>query len=162
MRVYARGSRSSERLRAMYVGGRANPAARRYARVWVHVIRWGLLPRRWVVLEAVGRVSGRPVQVPLGMARSGGRWYLVSMLGECNWTRNVRAADGRAVLLRRGRHPVQLREVPVGKRAAILRDYVRQVPGSRPHMAASPDDPLVAFEAIAERHPVFAIRGDRR
>jgi hypothetical protein len=96
----------------MYVGNRANPTARRLARFWAGVIVLGLLPKRWVVLEVVGRRSGRIVRFPLGMADSKGQWYLVPMLGEqCNWVRNVRAAGGRATLRRRRAIPCRLVEV---------------------------------------------------
>ena len=103
---------SADAARAMYVGNRANPTARRLARFWAGVIVLGLLPKRWVVLEVIGRRSGRIVRFPLGMADSKGQWYLVPMLGEqCNWVRNVRAAGGRATLRRRRAIPCRLVEV---------------------------------------------------
>ena len=108
---------SDERLRRMYPGGRADRTATRFARVWSRVFALGLQPRRWVTLEVPGRVTGRPTRFPLGMADLDGHWYLVSMLGEdCNWVRNVRAAGGRATLVRRRRRDVVLEEVPVGDR----------------------------------------------
>jgi deazaflavin-dependent oxidoreductase (nitroreductase family) len=126
---------SSERLRRMYAGGRADPTARRLSHFWAAAFRLGLLPRRWVTVEVAGRSSGRPVRFPLGMANSGGDWYLVSMLGEnCNWVRNVRAAGGQAVLRRRSAVRCQLVEVPAAERAPILKRYVEQVPGGRPHI----------------------------
>ena len=87
-------SRQSNRLRAMYVGGRGNATARRYARVWNAVMCLGLLPARWVRLEVRGRRTGKITRFPVGMADVDGQWYVVSMLGECNWVRNVRAAGG--------------------------------------------------------------------
>jgi hypothetical protein len=55
------------------------------------------------------------------------------MLGEdCNWVRNVRAADG-AVKLRHGHlEAVQLVEVPVRERAPVLKRYLKRAPGARP------------------------------
>jgi hypothetical protein len=44
-----------DRLRAIYVTGRGNATARRYARFWNATLRLGLLPRRWVTLEVIGR-----------------------------------------------------------------------------------------------------------
>ena len=76
----------------MYVRGRGNATARRYARFWNMAFRLGLLPRRWVTLEVRGRRTGTVTRFPLGMADVGGQWYIVSMLGECNWVRNVRVA----------------------------------------------------------------------
>jgi len=72
---------SGEHLRAMYAGGRANLAARRFAHVWAAVFGLGLTPKRWVTLEVVGRHSGRLVRFPLGMADWEGEWYLVSISG---------------------------------------------------------------------------------
>ena len=85
---------SDERARAMYASGRGDADARWFARLWGRVFAAGLFPRRWVTLEVPGWKSGRLARFPLGMADVDGRWYLVSMLGECAWVRNVRAAGG--------------------------------------------------------------------
>lgn len=152
---------SGDRLRAMYVGGRADATARRLARMWAAVFSLGLAPRRWVTLEVTGRRSGRLTRFPLGMARLDGRWYLVPMLGErCNWVRNVRAADG-LVTLRHGRAVrCRLAELPVSDRAPILRQYLRQVPGSRPHIPVSRHAGAGEFAAIAPSYPVFLVTLD--
>lgn len=161
---------SDERLRAMYAGSRANATARRLARLWAAIFSLGLAPRRWVTLEVTGRQSGRVTRFPLGMARLNGRWYLVSMLGErCNWVRNVRAAHG-LVVLRHGRASrCLLLEVPVADRPPVLRQYVRQVPGARPHVPVSRNADVGEFASIAPRYPVFLVqaaaaaeRGTRR
>src|SRR6266545_3616194 len=60
---------SADAARAMYVGNRANATARRLARFWARAIVLGLLPKRWVTLEVVGRRSGRPL--PAGDGRLG-------------------------------------------------------------------------------------------
>ena len=153
----ALGRRHDAWLRHLYAGGRGNATARRFARFWAVAFRLGLQPRRWVTLEVPGRRTGIPLRVPLGMADWDGEWYLVSMLGECNWVRNVRAAGGRATLSRLGSHPVHLTEVPVGQRAAILRRYLDTVPGARPHLPVDRRDPLTSFEAIAAQYPVFRV-----
>ena len=124
-----------DRLRAMYVGGYGNQTAHRYARFWNAVLRLGLLPRRWVTLEVPGRASGQPTRFPLGMADVNGEWYLVSMLGECNWVRNVRAAHGHATLRRRRSRPVMLEEIPASRWPPIIKRYVQIAPGGRPQIA---------------------------
>ncbi len=151
------GKRRDNRLRAMYVGGRGNATARRFARFWNIVQGWGLLPPRWVRLEVIGRRSGHVTRFPVGMADVGGQWYIVSMLGECNWVANVRAADGTATLHRGRPRPVRLVEVPVGERAAVIKRYVQKVPGGRPHISVDRHEPVEAFEAIAADHPVFRV-----
>ncbi|MEV5743036.1 nitroreductase/quinone reductase family protein [Microbispora rosea] len=149
---------SEDHVRAMYRGGRANATARRLARLWAVMLGLGLAPRRWVTLEVVGRRTGRIVRFPLGMADWRGEWYLVPMLGEnCNWVRNVRAADG-LVKIRHGRtRNCRLVEIPVGQRAPILKRYLQKVPGARPHMPLDLHAPLAEFEAIAARYPVFHV-----
>jgi len=81
------------------------------------------------MLEVAGRRTGKTVSFPVVVADHQGQRYLVSMLGEdTNWVRNVRAADGRAVLRRGHREVIQLAEVAPGQRAAILRRYLECSP----------------------------------
>lgn len=149
---------SDERLRAMYSGGRGNATARRFARLWAAVFRLGLLPKRWVTLEVAGRRSGRMTRFPLGMAVLDGQRYLVSMLGEdCNWVRNVRAAGGSVVLWRRRPERCRLAEIPVAERPPVIRRYLDQVPGARPHIRVDRHAALAEFEAIAPGYPVFRV-----
>lgn len=149
---------SDDDLRAMYAAGRGNATARRWARFWAVVQGAGLLPRRWVTLEVVGRRSGRTLRFPLGMADWAGNWYLVSMLGEsCNWVRNVRAADGLVAIRHARTRSRRLVEVPVAQRAPILKRYLQKVPGARPHIPVRRNAPLAEFEAIAARYPVFRV-----
>ncbi len=148
---------SEDQLRAMYAGGRGNATARRFARAWAVVFGMGLLPRRWVTLEVVGRRSGRVRRFPLGMADRDGHWYLVPMLGECDWVRNVRAARGQVILRRRRAVPCRLVELPVPERAPIIKRYLETVPGARPHIPVDRHAPLADFEAIAARYPVFRV-----
>ncbi|GAA3448882.1 YceI family protein [Dactylosporangium matsuzakiense] len=154
----ARWPYNHEDLRAMYAGGRGNTTARRWARFWAAVHGTGAFPRRWVTLEVPGRRSGRTTRFPLGLADWQGGWYLVSMLGDdCNWVRNVRAADGRATLRHGRARPAHLVEVPVEERAAIIRRYLQKVPGARPHIPVHRTAPLAEFEAVAARYPVFRV-----
>ena len=151
-------SHRDDALRAMYAGGRGNDAARRFARVWAAVFGAGLASRRWVTLEVAGRSTGRPTRFPLGMADWQGNWYLVSMLGEnCNWVRNVRAAGGSATIRHGRARACHLVEVPVDERAPILKRYLQQVPGARPHLPVDRYASLSAFEAIAARYPTFRV-----
>ncbi|MGO8957859.1 MAG: nitroreductase/quinone reductase family protein [Streptosporangiaceae bacterium] len=149
---------SAEDLRGMYPAGRANSQARRLARIWALVFGLGLMPRRWVSLEVPGRKTGKVTSFPLGMAEAAGRWYLVPMLGEqSNWVKNVRAAGGLATI-RRGRAvAVRLVELPVSERAPILKRYLNQVPGARPHVMVSRHADIASFEAIAPQYPVFRV-----
>ena len=149
---------SQEELRAMYPGGRANPTARRYARFWAGVFATGLVPGRWVTLEVRGRRTGRLCRFPLGIATVDGERYLVSMLGEdCNWVANVRAAHGEATLRHGRAENVILEEVPVPARPPIIKAYLNQVPGGRPHIPVSRHADASQFVAIAATQPVFRV-----
>ena len=149
--------REDARLRGMYVGGHGNVTARRYVKAWNGVFRLGLLPRRWVTLEVAGRQTGKTRRFPLGMADVDGTWYLVSMLGECAWVWNVRAADGWARLRRNRTRPVHLVEIPPSQRARILKRYVQKVPGGRPHVPVDRRAPEAAFATVAADYPVFRV-----
>ena len=148
---------SDEAAREMYAGGHGNETARRWARLWTRVFDLGLLPRRWVTLEVSGRTTGRTRAFPLGMADLDGRWYLVSMLGECSWVANVRAAGGDVVLRRRRRRPAHLVEVP----AVVSRPHSPPLRREGPRRAATHPDSekarpfLCDFARIADRYPVF-------
>jgi deazaflavin-dependent oxidoreductase (nitroreductase family) len=149
---------SDDELRAMYRDNHGNRTARRYARFWASIFGLGLAPRRWVTLEVVGRRSGKITRFPLGMATCDGQSYVVSMLGnDCNWVENVRAADGEVVLRRRRAEAARLVEVPPGERARIIKRYLEQVPGARPHIAVDRRADLRAFEGVANDHPVFLV-----
>jgi deazaflavin-dependent oxidoreductase (nitroreductase family) len=142
----------------MYAGGRGDRTARRFARLWARVFALGLMPRRWVTLEVAGRNSHKVTRFPLGMTDWRGRWYLVSMLGQnCNWVKNVRAANGEVVLRRRRSRAAHLIEVPEAERAPILQRYLQTVPGGRPHIPVDRHAPLSEFATVAADYPVFEV-----
>jgi deazaflavin-dependent oxidoreductase (nitroreductase family) len=130
--------------RWMYRGGRPGLLARAMNRVSALQFSAGILsPARAVTLEVPGRRSGRLISFPVVVAEHEGERYVVSMLGDdANWVRNVRAAEGRAVLHRHGCQFVQLEEVEPELRAPILRRYLAVAPGARPHMPVDRNAPL--------------------
>ncbi|MFD3811108.1 hypothetical protein [Rhodococcus sp. NPDC058639] len=145
--------------RRMYRGGRPGPVTRIINRLTALQYSAGVLsPRYTMTLEVAGRRTGRPVMLPVVVAAYGGDRYLVSMLGsDVNWVRNARAADGRAVLHRRGSHAVALEEIAPGERAPILRRYLDIAPGARPHFPIDRRATPAEFAAVADRYPVFRI-----
>jgi len=85
-----------------------------------------------------------------------GQQYLVSMLGECAWVKNVRA-QGEAHIVSGGLRSVKLEEVAVDRRAPIVREYLRIAPGARPHIGLGKAATIADCQRVAPRHPVFRI-----
>lgn len=117
-----------------------------------------------VTLEVIGRTSGKPIRLSVTRVRRDGRAYLVALGGESNWVKNARAADGRVTLISGRRVPVQLLEVPVGRRAPILLAYVNQrafthsgAQSARHFFGLSSKPTLEDMAALAGRYPVFEI-----
>jgi hypothetical protein len=144
-------------LRWLYKRGRPNKFARLQNRASAAVFAAGVWPRRTAALDVRGRASGRAISLPVVIAEHEGERYLVSMLGEVNWVRNVRAAGGSAVLRHGRREEVRLVEIPAEARAPILRRYLEVAPGGRPHIPVDRHAPLEEFEKIAPAIPVFRI-----
>jgi deazaflavin-dependent oxidoreductase (nitroreductase family) len=150
------------------------------SRLYGHLSRWigvpltsvGLAPRHAVTLEVAGRRSGRPRRNPVLVTTQDDADYLVSLAGESEWVRNVRAAGGRAVLHRRGARPVHLLELAPASRAPVLAAY--QAAGAvrsgeaaaqlqaRYNFGLGPAPTLADFERIASRYPVFRVEDRSR
>lgn len=147
--------------RWLYRGQRPNSLARVLNRAWAVLSAIGIAPNYLVTLEVVGRRSGRLIPFPLVMVVIDGERYLVSMLGtDVAWVRNLKAADGHAVLRHGRTEQVRLEEVAVDKRAPTLKAYLERAPGARPHIPVDKDAPLPQFEAIAAGIPVFRVIAD--
>jgi deazaflavin-dependent oxidoreductase (nitroreductase family) len=137
-------------------------AWRRVANVLVRaLLRIGVGPRHTYLLTVRGRRSGQPYSTPVTLVEEGKRRWLVAPYGEVAWVRNARAAG--QVTLSRGRHAetIAILELTPQEAAPVLKQYVTEVPITRPFFDARPDSPLEAFVAEAHRHPVFRIRSGR-
>ncbi len=113
------------------------------------------------VLEHRGRKSGQPHHTPVNLLSIDSDQYLVAARGETEWVRNVRAADGRLVLIL-GRHREECTavEIPAAERMPILRAYLRRwkFEVGMFFEGVGPDSTDEEFAAIADRHPVFVLR----
>ena len=142
----------------LYRGQRPGWIAKFFNRMWANAASKKVMDNGLVALEVIGRKSGRVVSFPLVMVTVDGQRYLASMLGkDAQWVRNVRAANGKAVLRRGGYEDVQLEEIPVDQRPPILKAYLHAAPGARPHVPVDMDAPLTEFEKIAAEYPVFHV-----
>ncbi|MBK8046695.1 MAG: nitroreductase family deazaflavin-dependent oxidoreductase [Anaerolineales bacterium] len=144
--------------RWLYKGGRPNTLARLLNGFWGLVHATGVAPDYLVTLEVTGHRTGRAISFPLVLIVLDGDRFLIAMMGtESAWVRNVRAADGQAVLRHGRTEQVQLVEVPVEQRSRILKLYLQRAPGARPHIPVDKDAPVEAFDAIAAEYPVFRV-----
>lgn len=147
---------------------RPSPAYARISRlVGVPLTSLGVAPPHAVTLEVAGRRTGKPRRIPILVTRFEGHDHLVALAGESEWVRNVRAAQGRAVLHRRGARRVTLEELPESERAPVLAAY--QAAGeersgeaggrlqARCNFGLGPEPTLADFERIAHRYPVFRV-----
>jgi F420H(2)-dependent quinone reductase len=112
------------------------------------------------VLEVRGRKSGLARHVPVNLLHFEGTDYLVAPRGEAEWVRNLRADEGRLVLLlgrqRTDRTATELDDLA---KVPVLRAYLKRwkaevgvfFDGVGPK---STDEELAA---IASRHPVFSL-----
>jgi deazaflavin-dependent oxidoreductase (nitroreductase family) len=113
------------------------------------------------VLEHRGRRSGTLHHTPVNLLAIEGTDYLVAPRGETEWVRNVRAADGHLVLILGRRRQLRTAvEVPASERADILRTYLRRWKFEVGMFfdGVGPDSSDAEFAAVADRHPVFALR----
>lgn len=125
------------------------------------LMRLGISVRGSRVLEHRGRRSGQAHHIPVNLLDLGSDQYLVAARGETEWVRNVRAADGRLVLiLGRRREERTAVEVPTAERAPILRAYLKRwaFEVGQFFQGVGADSSDEELEAIAERHPVFVLR----
>jgi deazaflavin-dependent oxidoreductase (nitroreductase family) len=121
------------------------------------LLRVGVGPRHTYLLTVRGRRTGTPYSTPVTLVEADPHRWLVAPYGEVSWVRNARAVG--QVTLSRGRHTETVAIVELGpaEAAPVLKQYVTEVPITRPFFDAKPDSPLEAFIAEAPRHPVFRI-----
>lgn len=126
------------------------------------VLAWvtglGIGPAKVHKIEVRGRKSGQLRTAVVNVLHYEGERYLVAPRGNTEWSRNVKAANGDASLLRKEREKVHLEEVPVEQRAPIIKAYLGEnAMVTKSQFGVEPDDPIESFEKIAADHPTFKI-----
>lgn len=135
-----------------------NHLLRRFGNVVItSAVKLGVAPSSYVLLSVRGRRSGVERTIPILLMKHDGHEWLVAPYGVRDWVLNARAAG--VVVVRRGRRSrqVSLEEVSAAVAAPVLAAYARKVPVTRPFFDAQVGDPVSAFEAEADRHPVFRV-----
>ncbi len=148
---------------------------RRPSRLRVHffdplgrfMIRRGLAPGRdsqdgsgMRVLEVRGRKTGRWYQRPVAVAAVDGRRYIVSLWGESQWARNLRAGAGAKLRVGSRTEPIDGHELKnEEEKAGVLLAISRQYPYfARGYFKVDPKQvTLEQARELATRYPVFRI-----
>jgi len=134
------------------------PFERIFNRIYGWFVGAGLASRNNVLLEVVGRKTGRRYATPVYLMIIGGQTLLVCPRGRSQWVRNAEASG--KVWLKRGRERVEyaLCAVPAADRPEVLRAYLDRfkliVQRYFPIPAGSPAS---AFVPLADRYPVFEL-----
>jgi deazaflavin-dependent oxidoreductase (nitroreductase family) len=149
---------------------------RRQTRMHVHLwdplarfmIRRGLAPggdsedgSGMRVLEVRGRKTGRWYQRPVAVAAVDGQRYIVSLSGESQWARNLRAGSGAQLRVGSRIDPIAAHELgDAEEKATIIHAISRQYPYfARGYFKVDPKQvTLEQARELAPRYPVFRIQ----
>lgn len=123
----------------------------------------------WVDLQdcyigSKGRKTGNPRRMSLSRTEYGGRQFFVSLAGESEWVRNVRAAGENAVLISGKRYPIRLVEIAAELRAPVMLAYVQRrafthsgAQSARHFFGLGANPTLTEMQALAEKYVVLEI-----
>lgn len=124
----------------------------------------GTLPYPLPVLVVAGRRSGRPRRTPLTVYERGEERFVLGGFPAADWIRNVRAAEGRAVLETGGvPEPVRLVELAPDEAEPVLREWPQVSPdgvGMMRDAGVVADTTPDALAGTAGICPVFRVEGE--
>jgi deazaflavin-dependent oxidoreductase (nitroreductase family) len=109
------------------------------------------------ILTVQGRKTGREYSTPVDVMDHDGSLWLVAPYGLTSWVKNARTIGW--VVLSRGRRSERFSasEVEGAEAVPVLRQYMREVPVTRPYFDASFDAPDDVLAAELAQHPVFRL-----
>jgi len=134
-------------------------ADRIFNRLFGFLLRLGIGAGYNYLLETRGRKTGRVYATPINLLEIDRHRYLVAVRGETAWVRNARAAG--SVLLRKAdrRMEFRVRELEVGARAPILKEFLDRYAGQVQRFYTVPKgSPVESFREMASRAPVFELQ----
>jgi deazaflavin-dependent oxidoreductase (nitroreductase family) len=113
------------------------------------------------ILRVRGRKSGRLYDVPVRVAVMGERRYILAMLGESQWVRNLRASGSAQLMASKKVEPIRADEIQGEEKAAFLTWYIQHPQyAQRARYGLKADTKHVTPEEIARLaglYPVFRI-----
>lgn len=134
-----------------------------HAPSWLYRARLGFVfGRRFLMLEHLGRKSGRRYRTPIEVMSRGpeGEYIVTSGRGwKADWLRNIQARPAEAVWIMSTRHPEpRQRIIGVGERIDRLKEYERAHPklAARLYevMGVSHGDTEASWRSMAEQLPM--------
>jgi len=113
------------------------------------------------VLRVRGRRSGRQHDIPIRIAAWNGERHIVSLLGEAQWVRNLRAAETAQLLVGTTVEPVRAHEIDAEEKLAFLQWYCRQPEHRLSVRAGLKVDPgnltPADLDRLVRQNPVFRL-----
>lgn len=111
-----------------------------------------------MILDVVGRKSGKTYSLPVNPLHHNGQMYLMAARGETAWVKNARASG--EVTLRRGRtaHRYYVEPVREEEKLAIMRAYLTKWGWQvKSFMLVGKDASDDEIRAILPEHPIFRL-----
>jgi deazaflavin-dependent oxidoreductase (nitroreductase family) len=124
---------------------------------------------RFLLLEHIGRKSGKRYQTPLEVAsrdREHDEYIVTSGTGvNADWYRNIRANPAVAIWLGSRRYPVKQRFLPTAEAVERMKEYERKHPKAAAKledlMGVSHDDTDESWTAMMEKIPMIGFTPQR-
>jgi deazaflavin-dependent oxidoreductase (nitroreductase family) len=111
------------------------------------------------ILRVRGRKSGKLYDMPVRIAVFNGERYIVSMLGESQWVRNLRAVGTGELITGQNVEAIKAHEISGEEKTALLRWYC-QLYASRVRYGFGVDPKRltsVELDRLARLYPVFRL-----
>ncbi len=134
------------------------------------VLRFGLGSRgeqdAMRILRVRGRKSGRLYDVPVRIAVFDGQRYILSMLGDSQWVRNLRAGGAAELAVGKQVELIHAHEIQGAEKIAFMRWYCAHPEyalRARYALRVNPENLTQAeFERLAGLYPVFRLEPVRK
>jgi hypothetical protein len=83
--------------------------------------------------------------------------YVVAGYETSDWVKNARASGWGVIERGKAHERVKLTEMPIEATPSILRDFAREVPGSRMFLTVAADASDAEFAEASAHHPIFRL-----